>query len=141
MKPDLDRQSRRNPWPHEGDTPLQRARRIALAYRQHLKTSNPELCQAVDDMAAGFGEAWVLEQLQTVEADQLLNTAEASELAGVDTETIRQWRKRGYVDRSGVRRRLETRGLNAQGWPMFRAAEILEIAATTRSRRLKRGAA
>lgn len=141
MKPGLDRQSRRNPWPHEGDTPLQRARRIALAYRQHLKTANPDLCRAVDDMAAGFGEQWVLEQLVTVESDQLLTTAEAAELAGVDAETIRQWRKRGYISRSGGREYLATRGLNPQGWPMFRANEVLEIAATTRSRRMKRGAA
>lgn len=138
MNPELDHQPRRNPWPHEGDTPLQRARRIALAYRQHLKTANPQLCDAVDDMAAGFGETWMLERLLTVEAEHLVTTVEAAELAGVDAETIRQWRKRGYVARSGIRQKLEKRGLNAKGWPLFRAADVLEIAATTRARRMNR---
>lgn len=141
MNPDRDRKPSRNQWPNDGDTPLQRARRIALAYREHLKTTNPALCAAVDDMAAHFGEIWVIETLVTVDPEALLTTTEAADLAGVDAETIRQWRKRGYVSRAGTKETLQTRGLNPQGWPMFRAREVLEIAATTRARRLRRNPA
>lgn len=139
MNPDLDKQRKRNPWPYDGDTPLQRARRIALAYREHLKTANPEVCRALDDMAAQFGETWVLEHLVTTPPDALLTTAESAELAGVDVETIRQWRKRGYVGRDGQRRHLNPSSVNDQGWPLFLAAEVLEIAAATRRKRLRKG--
>lgn len=136
MNPDLDRQPSRNPWPYAGDTPLQRARRLAIAYRQHLRTTNPELCAALDEAARSYGEGWVCESLLTTPDDELLTTAQAAELAGVDIETVRQWRKRGYVSRSGQREHLQVRGLSERGWPMFLAAEVREVAETTRRRRL-----
>lgn len=140
MTPDRDRKTSRQQWPHPADTPLQRARRIALAYRQHLKAANPDLCAALDDMAVAFGETWAAETVVTTPTDALLTTAEAADLAGVDQETISQWRKRGYVSRSGAREKLQKRGINDRGWPLFRASEVLEIAATTRAKRLRRGA-
>lgn len=134
MNPDRDVQPRTR-WPYPDDTPLQRARRIAVAYRQHLKTANPTVCAALDDMATGFGEGWVCEQTVTVAEDEMVTTAQAAELAGVDVETVRQWRKRGYISRGGRREHLQVAGLSDRGWPMFRAADILEVAATTRTRR------
>lgn len=136
MNPELDRQPSRNPWPHPGDTLLQRARRLAIAYRQHLKTANPDLCAALDDAARSYGETWICDNLITTPDDQMLTTAEAAELAGVDIETVRQWRKRGYISRDGSRQHLKVSGLSERGWPMFIAAEVKEIADTTRRRRL-----
>lgn len=138
MNPDLDRQDRRNPWPWPGDTPLQRARRIALAYRQHLRAANRGVADALDATARSYGETWVYEQTVTVDRDDMVTTAQAAELAGVGVETIRQWRKRGYISRAGRREHLQVRGLSPQGWPMFLAAEVLEAAAATRATRLSR---
>lgn len=135
MNPDLNRQARVR-WPFDGDTPLQRARRLALAYRQHLRTANPEMCDALDDAARAYGETWVCEQPVTVSPDQMLTTPEAAELAGVGQETIHKWRRRGILSADGGRRYLETRGLSERGWPMFKAAQVLEFAAETRRRRL-----
>lgn len=138
MNPDLDRQPSRNPWPHPGDTPLQRARRLAIAYRQHLNTTNPDVCAALDDAARSYGENWVCDNLVTVPDDELLTTDQAAELAGVDPETVRQWRKRGYISRNGVREYLQVEGLSEQRRPMFRASDIKTIAETTRQRRMTR---
>jgi len=126
----------RQQWPHPGDTLLQRARRIAIAYRQHLHTANPQLCDALDDTARAYGEDWVCGGTLTVPEDQLLTTAEAAELAGVDIETIRQWRKRGYKSAAGTREYLQTRGISDRGWPMFKASDVEHIATTTRRTRL-----
>lgn len=140
MNPEIDKQPRSNraKWPHSGDTPLQRARRIVGAYRARLKAIAPDACADVDATMRAFGETWMLEQLVTTDAKSMVTTADAAELAGVDVETIRQWRRRGYISRAGARGKLETRGLSRDGRPMFLASEVLEIAATTRERRLRR---
>lgn len=122
-----------------GDTDLQRARRVARAYRTHLRTANPQACAALDDAVVAAGEGWwLVEHEITVDPDDLVGTAAAAELANVGQGTIRQWRKRGYVDRHGQHRRLEPATRDHRGWPLFRAADILEIAAATRRKRQRR---
>jgi hypothetical protein len=124
------------PFAQLGDTELQRARGVARAYRQHLRTANPRVCTALDDAVVAAGEGWwLVEQEITIEPDDLVSTAGAAELASVGQGTIRQWRKRGFVDRHGHHRRLEPKTRDHRGWPMFLAADILEIAAATRRRR------
>lgn len=140
MNADYDRKPSRQQWPHPGDTLLQRARRLAIAYRQHLNTANPQLCAALDDAARAYGEDWVCGDLITIPDDQMLTTAEAAEYVGVDIETIRQWRKRGYVSPTGAREHLQVRGLSERGWPMFKAGEVKHIADTTRAGRLSKSA-
>lgn len=127
------------PFAQLGDTDLQRARGIARAYRQHLKTANPDVCVALDDAVTAAGEGWwLVEHEITVEPDDLVSTAGAAELANVGQGTIRQWRKRGYMDRHGAHRRLEPKTRDHRGWPLFLASDILEIAAVTRRRRQRR---
>lgn len=122
--------------PQLGDTALQRARSVAIAYRTHLHTANPRVCDALDEAAVAAGETWVVPRTVTVALDDLLSTAAAAELAGVQPATIRQWRTRGYVDRHGRRSRLEPKTTDRRGWPLFLAADILEAAAATRQKRL-----
>lgn len=127
------------PFAQLGDTDLQRARGIARAFRQHLRTANPEIAHTLDDAVVAAGEGWwLVEHEITVEPDDLVSTAAAAELANVGQGTIRQWRKRGYVDRHGQSRRLQPKTRDHRGWPLFLAADILEIAATTRRRRQRR---
>lgn len=125
----------RGKWPNKGDSPLTIARTVARTYRTHFHTANPSGCALVDDAMRGFGQLWIVSTVITTDADSLVTTFEAAELAGVTVETVRQWRKRGYVDRDGHRCFLEVRGLDEHGWPMFNAGEVLAIVATTRSRR------
>jgi hypothetical protein len=124
-------------WPHPGDTALQRARRIALAYRQHLRVANRTLADALDEAAVAYGETWVAEEVVTVGPDEKVSTAAAAALAGVTAETVRQWRKRGYMA-NGVRVWLARAGLDERGWPLFRAADVLAAAAATRQTRTNR---
>ncbi len=140
MNPDLDRQPRQNPapWIYPGDTDLMKARRLTWAYRNLAKLANPDGCRALDEAATTYGQGWVCEQPITVPDDQMLTTAQAAELAGVEVETVRQWRKRGYISRTGQRAHLQVKGLSERGWPMFLASDVLEVAATTRQTRLRR---
>lgn len=127
---------RRRPYPELGDTPLRRARGIARAYREHLKVKAPDLCAALDDAAQDAGEAWwLIEQIIHVNPDDLIGTTAAAELAHVRPATVRQWRKRGFVDRHGNQRKLEPKTRDHRGWPLFLTEDVLEAATATRRRR------
>jgi hypothetical protein len=137
VNPDRNRQPAPR-WPFPGDTQLQRARRYAIAYRTHLHTANPELCAALDEAAVSYGDTWLVEQAVNVTPDQTVNTVDAAELAGVQPGTIHKWRRRGVVFDDGRRRLLATKGLSAEGWPMFAVDDVLTFAAATRRKRVNR---
>lgn len=81
----------RKSWPYPGDTAVLRARRIALAYREHLRNINPELCSVIDDTMRSYGQDWVSPEVYQFEPGQPLTTAQAAALVSVRVETIRQW--------------------------------------------------
>ncbi len=91
MNPDLDHQDRRNPWPWPVDTPLDRARKVAGMYRQHLKTAAPAVCATLDDTVRGFGEDWLLDREQVIDPDREVTTSEAAEMVRVHPDTVRRW--------------------------------------------------
>lgn len=121
-------------WPHKGDSPVTIARKVALTYRTHLHTANPVVCGRIDDAMRAYGQLWIVSSIITTDAEDLIGTADAAELAGVTMEAIRKWRSRGYIDRDGQRRYLQVRDRDAQNWPLFEAGEVLAIAATIRAR-------
>jgi hypothetical protein len=47
--------------------------------------------------------------------DMLLTRREAAEVADVDLERLRQWERRGHLERAG---------LNDRGWPVYRALDV-----------------
>lgn len=122
-------------WPQRGDTGLTAARKVAVVYRTHLHTANPTGCDRIDDAMRRLGHLWIVPQLVTYDLETLVPMDEAAVIAGVVPETVRQWRKRGYLDRDGVRQHLQVRGLGDRSAPMFNVGEVLEIAAITRARR------
>lgn len=101
MKPDFDRQERRNPWPNPVDQPVDRARRIAGMYRAHLKALAPAACAQADEVAVSFGETWMLDKPDIVEPKQELTTAEAAELVRVPVERIRKWACADHPEKPG----------------------------------------
>lgn len=53
----------------------------------------------------------------------LWTAPEAAEAAGVSTDVIYQWKRRGKI-----------RPVNTRGWPRYRALDILTVEAATRQR-------
>ena len=47
--------------------------------------------------------------------DMLLTRAQAAEVADVNTERLRQWERRGHLERAG---------LDERGWPLYRALDV-----------------
>lgn len=80
-----------NAWPFPNDTVLERARRVAQAYREHLNTVAPELCGTVDKTMLAFGQTWVLPMEDNYKSGDAISTSEAAELVGVSRNVIRQW--------------------------------------------------
>ena len=101
VNPDLDRQDRRSLWPNDVDTPLDRARRIAGMYRSRLRALDPDACRQADEVAASFGETWMLDRPEILEPDRELTTAQAAELAGVPVERIRKWACAEHPEKPG----------------------------------------
>lgn len=133
MNPDLDRQGR-NPWPFPNDLPVDRARKVALMYRQHLHTLNQHICDQLDQTAAAFGETWMLEtEDDPTDDDRELTTAQAADLAGTTAKRIREWACAPHPDRPGemLLPRFKTRGRERT----YLAVHVRAAAALMRARR------
>ena len=84
-------------WPDPGDSAVDRARQIAYSYRQLAHEVAPERCEALDRAARYLGEVWIAPQIQTIADGELVSTAYAAELLGVDEATTRSWGSRSHV--------------------------------------------
>lgn len=84
-------------WPYPGDSPNARARRVAHAYRATLETYAPLACQQLDNRMRDLGQHWVTPDHITIDPDQWLSPAQAADLMCVETDTIRQMRRRGIL--------------------------------------------
>lgn len=102
VNPELLWQTRRNPWPYNGDNATDRARKIALMYRAHLNAENPDLCSQADRTAINYGETWVTPQLATFDDTDEVTTSEAAELVNVTEHTIRDWACTPHPERPDV---------------------------------------
>jgi hypothetical protein len=137
MNPHLDRQDRRNPWPWPVDTPLDRARKVALMYRTHLRSMAPAICAQVDETAVIYGEDWMVEKPDIIDPDAELTTAEAADLAKVPVERIRKWACADHPEKPGepLLPRFKMRGRERT----YLAANVLGAAAAMRRYRHAHG--
>lgn len=99
MNPNLDRQPRQPPgrWPYPGDSPLTRARKIALMYRAALGAANPNLRDECDATAAAYGETWVAPRLATHNDNDWLNPRDAADYLCTSPDNIRRLRLAGRL--------------------------------------------
>lgn len=112
-------------WPYPGDSPVARARRIALAYRQAALGEDPSVAVArLDAKCQEWGEGWVTPKLALFEPDDLITVQQAAELVSVHPDTI------GALRRSG---RLPGRMINRKWW--YLARDVSAVISTTRHRR------
>lgn len=79
------------PWPWGNETALVKARRIAAAYREHLRAANPSVCAALDAALAELGQTWMIPQNITWDDTDAVTTAQAADLVGRPESVIRRW--------------------------------------------------
>ncbi|MDP8971188.1 MAG: helix-turn-helix domain-containing protein [Actinomycetota bacterium] len=111
-------------WPYPGDTPIVRARRIALAYRAVAEHHAPHECADLDAVVRGMGETWAVPIPVATDPDELLTPAEAAQMLCVSTAVIRNLRLRGRLpghhDGRGYR---------------YKTADVTDLFLTKRGRR------
>jgi len=110
-------------WPYPGDSPLVRARKVALAYRTALHTADPAACATVDAMMTRWGQRWVMPRVAFHEPDDWLTAAEAADLASVSVSAIRM-----------MRRRQRLKGTLSGGEWRYRAGDVLALSVQARTK-------
>lgn len=104
---------------------MERARRIALSYRNALNKLDPDGCEALDERAAAVGQGWVRPlEVEFGDLDELLTAEQIGEMITVDPKTVRMWGYRGRIEVWGERRK-----------PKYRLRDVLNHLRSTRGRR------
>ena len=111
-------------WPWPGDTPTERARRIANSLVALLPAHERDFWVA---KAHELGETWLGTSLARYTNDDVVSTAEAAALAYVGGSTIRKWHSLGQ--------------LKAVGRGRYRVGDVLDCAAARRGARQQRRSA
>jgi excisionase family DNA binding protein len=83
-----------DPWPWPGDTPTERARRIANSLLALLPDQQRD--HAIRQ-ARAVGETWLGRTLLRWDKTDAVTTAEAAELLHVNPSTIRKWHSEGHL--------------------------------------------
>lgn len=117
-----------DPWPWPKDTPLQRARKIALAYRSALYAAAPEECRRLDDRAITLRQGWIAPVELPADAadgnvlDAILSDLDIEHFWRIPASTVRSWARRGLIERQYMRG-------NRVG---YRVGDVLDAQARTR---------
>lgn len=116
------RRKQPDPWPWP-DTPTEKARRVARAYRDAYHAVAPEACRELDQRVQSLGQGWIVPAVVQYADNDLLTVDELADFCGVQPGTIDQWRARGLasVDTPDGRR--------------FLIRDAIEYQARTRRRR------
>lgn len=118
--------SLRRPWPWPGDTPTERARKIAAGYRELALRQDPEAVARLDEQATVYGEGWIVPPLALAQLDDEITVEHAGQLVGRSPSAIYNWIRR---DSRLTARRLPDGGLRV------RAGDVLDVDAELRQRR------
>ncbi len=78
-------------WPWPGDTPLDRARRAALSYRQALLERYPDAAMELDDQFTGWGEHWVSPAIEHIDLESWVTIDVAASHVGLTAKAVYQW--------------------------------------------------
>ncbi|WP_372663646.1 helix-turn-helix transcriptional regulator [Amycolatopsis kentuckyensis] len=118
--------SRPGAWPWPADTTLDRARRVAQAYRQALEKAAPEECARLDAQMAAVGQTWALPVVSPHESLDLLTADLAAEEMRVARRTIYAWREKGLPV------------VETPDGPRYRVADLHEFLAAQRRHRARK---
>lgn len=86
-------------WPWPGDTPLERARRIACSLLALIP--DPDERASYIAVARSVGETWLGNNLVIHADTDVITTVEAADLVNVVPGTIRRWHSEGVLPAAG----------------------------------------
>ncbi|MFR9807085.1 helix-turn-helix domain-containing protein [Pseudonocardia sp. RS010] len=84
--------TRPDPWPWPADTPRDRDRRIARAYRGALHELHPAVVAHLDQTFRDLGQAWISEEPVAYDLEDLLTPEQVADFAQVARRTVDTWR-------------------------------------------------
>ena len=118
--------SQQGTWPFPGESPVARARRVALAYRAAVEAHAPE--QVLHDLdriiAREWGEAWAAPRVLIHGPDDALSAAEAGALICISAAAINNLRRAGRL----------TGHKDPAGHWRYRAREVSRLSSEVRRR-------
>ncbi|MGQ0575987.1 MAG: hypothetical protein ACT4RN_17530 [Pseudonocardia sp.] len=112
------------PWPWPADTALERARRVAQAYRAQLLELAPDRAARLDAELRDRGQGWVCARRLALDADELIGVPMAAQLCEVSERTIDKWADEGL------------RSIRTDDGVRYRVGDLLGFQAARRRRRL-----
>lgn len=78
-------------WPWPGDTPLDRARRVALSYRHALQGLDGDMCGDIDQQMENWGELWAVPRVELVDLDEWVTIDVAAQHVGLTAKAVYNW--------------------------------------------------
>lgn len=115
-------------WPWPGDSREEKARRVAIFYRElAARYAPPEVLAEVDAKWRGLQQDWLFPTLQPLRLDDWLPASEVAALIHVPANIIRMW---------GVRKHIRVTRVGALNH--YNVGDVVEYEARQRARRASR---
>lgn len=121
------------PWPHPGDSREDKAKRVALSYRQLVEDITQGRCYdpaddlyRLDQRWAAYGIHWPNPPLDHIEPDEWLTAADVAHLADRTPADIYRWARRGNIQQRA----------SADGSPEYLVGSVINYQHQQRARRL-----
>lgn len=115
-------------WPWPGDTPLDRARRVAASYREALYRHFPDDAMDLDEKFVEWGEIWVAPQMSDVDLEEWVTVDVAAQHVGLTAKAVYAWiYKDAITAKKGRDRRIRVK-----------LGDVLEVGRDLRRRRVGR---
>lgn len=112
-------------WPWPGDSPEDKAKRVALAYRQRLEACNPLAAAELDTYWQAHGAGWVTPAHTPLDLDEWLTPSEMADRLHIDPRRMRDWARRGQI-----------RVMDINARRMYCVGDVIEHMRQTRLRRV-----
>ena len=116
-------------WPWPTDSREDRARRVALSYRQLVEMAIagripclPDALAKLDERWCSLSQGWVKPTHAPLDPESWLTPKEIADLLHIDTHDLRNWHARGHV------RRRETQGFP----PRYSVEDVIKYGARIR---------
>lgn len=118
-------------WPFPGDSPVVKARKMALAYRAALQEMDPALVKEMDQRFADWGQRWHATEHVAYGPEDWVPTDIAASMVDLSTGTLSILRTRGRI--KGRLRQKGERGFE------YKVKDVLALSTEIRRRNWRNG--